>query len=221
MNPVTKEYKVNLVEKKQLTISGNGDDKLWNNAIILTDFYSPWSTEKTKKIEFRALWDKENLFFNFTVFDAEIHIEKQDNSIKSIGKSDRVELFFRSNSLLSPYYCLEIDPSARIMDFKAYPDRNFDFEWNWPKNNIIVKSKLKTNAFTVEGAISISSLKALHLIKNNQMEVGIFRAKYSKTKSGDFEPTWITWINPNTTTPNFHVASSFGRLILDESKINN
>ena len=216
MIPEMKEYEVNLIKEKQLTISGKGDYIVWDSAQILTDFCSPWSNEKGTEITFKALWDRENLFFNFTVLDTEIHIEKKDDSFESIGNSDRVELFFRTNDALNPYYCLEIDTTGRIMDFIAYPNKNFDFNWNWPKNDLAVKSSANANSFTVEGAISIKSLKNLNLIKNNTIEIGVFRAKYTKRQNGCFEPNWITWINPNTETPNFHIASSFGVFILKE-----
>jgi hypothetical protein len=216
MIPEIKEYEVNLIKNKQLTISGKGDDIVWESAQILTDFYSPWSNKKKSKIIFKALWDREKLFFNFTVFDTEIHIEKKEDSFESIGNSDRVELFFRTDDTLNPYYCLEMDTSGRVMDFIAYPNKNFDFNWNWSKNDLAVKSSANANSFTVEGAISIKSLKNLNLIKNNTIETGVFRAKYTKRQNGCFEPTWITWVNPNTETPNFHIASSFGVFILKE-----
>jgi hypothetical protein len=211
-----KEYKVHLIKKQQLTNSGNGNDLVWDKAHFLTDFCSPWSTEKGKDVIFKALWDRENLFFNFTVLDTEIHIEKKDDSFESIGNSDRVELFFRTDDAMDPYYCLEIDTRGRVMDFIAYPNKNFNFNWNWPKNELIVKSFVKANSFIVEGSISIKSLRNLNLLKNNRIETGIFRAKYIKTQNELVKPNWITWINPNTKTPNFHIASSFGVLILKE-----
>ena len=211
-----KEYEVRLIEKKSLNISGNGDDTVWENAIILTDFCSPWSTEKGTKVTFKALWDREKLFFNFTVLDTEIHLEKRDDSFDSIGKSDRVELFFRTDSTLNPYYCLEIDPAGRIMDFMAHPNTNFNFNWNWPKNDLVVKSTVNADSFSVEGSISMQSLKTLNLIKNNKIETGVFRAKYIKRQNENFEPNWITWVNPNIETPNFHIASSFGVFVLKE-----
>ena len=209
-------YNVNLIEKNQLNISGKGDDVLWNKAAILDNFVSPWNTDKKSEIIFKALWDRENLFFNFTVFDTEIHIEKKDDSVESIGNSDRVELFFRPDDSLNPYYCLEIDTCSRIMDFIAYPNSNFDFNWDWHQNNLKVKSSINADSFIVEGSISIKSLKRFNLINNNIIETGVFRAKYKKTQNKTFEPTWITWVNPNTETPNFHISSSFGRFILQE-----
>lgn len=211
-----KNYNVNCIEKDTLILTGKGDDSLWQKAELLTDFVSPWDIKKPKKIEFKAMWDTENLFFCFTVYDNVIHIDKTDNSFESIGNSDRVELFFRINASLNPYYCLEIDPTPRIMDFKAYPNKNFNFEWNWPINDINVKSQINSNNFTVEIAITIKSLKNLNIIKENKIEIGIFRAKYNKLENSIFEPTWISWVNPNTKNPNFHIPASFGVLNLME-----
>lgn len=209
-----KKYQVNLVENNQLIINGKGDSQLWDKAVILDDFISPWDADKVLKIEFKALWDSTNLFFCFTVFDSSVHIDTTDDTIASINESDRVELFFRSDASLNPYYCLEIDPTPRVMDFIAYPNKKFDFDWNWPKNNLTVKSFRNENYFTVEGAISIESLRKFNLIKDNKIETGIFRAKYVEQDDSSFEPTWITWVNPNTETPNFHTPTSFGKLHL-------
>lgn len=207
-------YKVNLIESAKLKITGKGESEAWGRSEVLTQFLSPWDTKEPSRIEFRALWDGIHFFFCFTVFDTNIHIDTKDNSVDSIGNSDRVELFFRPDDSLNPYYCLEIDTSARIMDFIAYPDKKFDFNWNWPKKDITVQSSKNEESFIVEGTISLDSLKKLNLIKENKIETGIFRAKYNSENGINFEPTWISWINPNTETPNFHISSSFGVLHL-------
>ncbi|MNF25193.1 hypothetical protein D3C84_58030 [compost metagenome] len=177
MEQEAEKYKVNLIKEDQLIITGKGTDLLWNEASTLNHFVSPWQSEKQSEIEFKALWDGKKLFFCFTVFDTVIHIEKKDDSFESINNSDRVELFFRPDDSLNPYYCLEIDTDGRLMDFIAYPNKNFDFDWNWPKNDIAIKSCINKNNFTVEGEISIASLNRFHLIKDNKIETGIFRAK--------------------------------------------
>lgn len=211
-----KKYKVHLIEKSQLEITGKGDNSLWNQAEILTDFTSPWSANLPSKMEFKALWDGVNLFFCFTVFETLIRIDKKDDSIQSIGNSDRVELFFRPDNSLNPYYCLEIDIAARIIDFVAYPDNNFDFEWNWPQGHLEVKSSIQDQSYSIEGSISISSLKMLNILNDNKIETGIFRAKYNEIEKSIFEPTYISWVDPNTNTPNFHLPSSFGILHLQD-----
>jgi hypothetical protein len=209
-----KNYNVNCIAKDALLITGKGDNPLWSSADVLLDFISAWDDNAPEKIEFKALWDTKNIYFCFTVFDNLVHIDKKNNSFDCIGNSDRVELFFRTDANLNPYYCLEIDPTARIMDFIAYPDKNFNFDWDWPKKDLFVKSHINNDSFTVEIAISISSLKKLNLIKENKIETGIFRAKYYEQENSTFEPTWISWVNPNTKSPNFHTPTAFGVLKL-------
>jgi hypothetical protein len=210
-----KAYKVVKIDENLLKINGKGNHALWEKAIELTDFSSPWKHTPIKKITFKALCDDTNLYCCFKVDDAEIHLDTTDDTDSSINNSDRVELFFRTNEELNPYYCLEIDPTPRLMDFKAKPNKEFDFNWHWPKEDISIKSDIQANHFIVEMAISLHSLKQLDVLKNNKIEAGIYRAKYNKQEDGNYEPTWITWVNPNTETPNFHTASSFGVLHLE------
>ena len=102
------------------------------------------------------------------------------------------------------------------MDFKAHPNKKFDFNWNWPDNDMKVVSQRNENYFTVRIAISIQSFKDLSLLKENRIETGIYRAKYNKIENEkEYQPTWITWVDPNTDEPNFHIKSSFGVLELD------
>ena len=211
-----KEYQVVLQDKSQEKEEQNPMVSFWENANCLTDFCSPWKSDPLLKIEFRALWDLENFFFNFRVFDTGIYIDQKDDSFDSIGNSDRVELFFRTNESLDPYYCLEMDTAGRLMDFRARPNKEFDFEWKWPKTDFEIKTSKDEISFTVEGRISIKSLKELNLIHNNTIEAGVFRAKFLENEKRQYEPTWISWVNPDTETPNFHIASSFGKFILME-----
>ncbi|WP_286968870.1 sugar-binding protein [Flavobacterium sp. UBA4854] len=209
-----KEYHVEIIDKNEKNVTQILDSFFWEKANCLTDFTSPWNNDPVLKIEFRALWDLDYLYFNFQVFDSEVYIDRKDNSTDSICNSDRVELFFRKDEKLSPYYCLEMDVDARILDFEAYPNWNFDYNWKWPEKQLEIQSVKEQNSFTVVGRISIASLEKLDLIHDNIMEVGVYRAKFSKDGNGNYEPTWISWINPNTAEPNFHIASSFGKFVL-------
>jgi hypothetical protein len=211
-----KEYQVVLLNEKQKKGTDFSVLSSWEKANCLTDFSSPWKNDPISKIEFRALWDLENFYFKFVVFDRDIYIDQKDDTVESIGNSDRVELFFRTDDSLNPYYCLEMDTSARIMDFEAKPNKDFDFNWKWPKEHIKVQSSKDANSFTVEGQISIASLEELNLIRNNTIETGVYRAKFSIGENKNYQPTWISWVDPNTPEPNFHIASSFGKFILQK-----
>lgn len=209
-----KEYQVKLMSKNHMNFNESMSVPFFEEANCLTDFCSAWNEDPISKIEFRALWNLENFFFNFRVFDTDIYLDQKNDSFDSIGNSDRVELFFRTNESLNPYFCLEMDASGRLMDFKARPNKNFDFDWKWPKIDLDIKTSKDEISFTVEGRISIQSLRELNLIQDNSIEAGVYRAKFSKNEKQEYEPTWISWVNPNTETPNFHIASSFGKFRL-------
>lgn len=212
-----KTYKVKFIKKNTKDLQEDCNS-IWEKANSLLDFNSPWNNEPVKKIEFKAFHNSENIFFRFKVDDDEQYIYPSSHKNDSINNSDRVELFFRSDSNLNPYYCLEIDTTSRIMDFEAKPNKEFDFNWNWPSKHLKVESKINSSNFIVDITISIQSLKDLSLLKDNLIETGIYRAKYNQIEDGSYEPTWITWVNPNTTSPNFHIPSSFGLLELEKNK---
>lgn len=215
-----KIYPVNKIDTDEMKINGKADHPSWDKAFVLRDFSSPWHFEAVADIEFRALHDGENLFVSYKVTDSSLHIDSTDNSKNSVDNSDRVELFMRSNEHLDPYYCLEIDPLARVQDFKAWPNRQFDYLWDWPKQDISIKSHITATSFSVELMLTIDSLKRFNLIQNDgHIEAGIYRAEYNQQPNGAFEPTWITWVDPQTETPNFHIASSFGKLKLEHFKL--
>ncbi len=208
----TPVYKVK--KATEVTLSGNVDDPQWNVANNLTDFKSPWDNKPVDPIAFRALYDEEYLYFSFVVADNEVYTDLKDDSKESIAQSDRVELFLRSDNLLDPYYCLEIDTQPRVMDFLARPNRDFDLGWSWPAAGIEVKSAIDEQKFSVEGKLSLASLKALNLLKQDEdgyyLEVGVYRAKYTRETTGQNKATWITWIDPQTEYPEFHIKDSFG-----------
>ena len=208
----TPVYKVK--KATEVTLSGNVDDPQWNVANNLTDFKSPWDNKPVDPISFRALYDEEYLYFSFLVSDNEVYTDLKDDSKDSIAQSDRVELFLRSDYLLNPYYCLEIDTQPRVMDFIARPNRDFDLGWSWPAEGIEVKSAIDEQKFSVEGKLSLASLKTLNLLKQDEkgyyLEVGVYRAKYTRETTGQNKATWITWVDPQTEYPEFHIKDSFG-----------
>lgn len=204
----------NVKKVTEVTLSGNVDDPQWNVANNLTDFKSPWDSKQVDPISFKALYDEEYLYFSFVVSDNEVYTDLKDDSKESIAQSDRVELFLRSDNLLDPYYCLEIDTQPRVMDFIARPNRDFDLGWSWPTAGIEVKSTIDEQKFSVEGKLSLASLKTLNLLKQDEkgyyLEVGVYRAKYTRETTGQNKATWITWVDPQTEYPEFHIKDSFG-----------
>ena len=49
-----------------------------------------------------------------------------------------------------------------------------------------------------------------------RIRVGLFRADFSTTRANE-EPLWITWVDAAGPKPDFHVAESFGEMVLERS----
>lgn len=74
------------------------------------------------------------------------------------------------------------------------------------------KATTTDDGYDVEGKIPMKSLEDLKLINNHVMRAGIYRAEFSKPEASGKDPKmeWISWVDPKTANPDFHVASSFG-----------
>lgn len=196
-------------------LSGKGDDPQWKGAEVLTDFHFPWEKEKPYPTTFRALHDDKWVYFLFDVTDPAVHVEIKTNNKMEVAASSRAEIFFKTDDRLDPYYCLEIDPNARVLDYEARHHRQFDVAWSWPKDHLLIKTDRRKDGYTVEFAITKTSLTQLGLLKNNSLQAGIFRADCTPNPGAEPDFKWISWVKPDSPTPDFHIPSSFGLLILD------
>jgi hypothetical protein len=197
-------------------VSGKGDDSKWVNATELTDFIFPWESETPSFTSFKALHTNDWLYLLYKVKDNNINVLVKTNDKSEVVSSDRVEIFFRKNAKLSPYYGLELDPNGRIFDYQAEYHRKFTSSWSWPAGQLIVKANKEADGYTVEVAVSKSSLKQLGLIQGKRIEAGIFRGDCTEITEDNSKIKWISWVRPDSATPNFHIPSAFGVLLLED-----
>jgi len=209
-----KTYRV----KKVITdfqIDGIGNDSVWKEIEALTDFSFPWENESPPFLSFKAVHSLNWLYCLFIITDKKITVFVDNDDKREVINSDRVELFMRSNEKMSPYYCLELDPLGRILDYKADYYRKFDMNWSWPAHQLKVRTNQASDGYSVEVAITKKSLVELGLLRNQQMEVGLFRGKCLEIKDGETNMKWISWVIPDSATPDFHIPSSFGVFVLE------
>ncbi|MEX0313656.1 MAG: carbohydrate-binding family 9-like protein [Allomuricauda sp.] len=195
------------------------DDNIWQKANILNEFSQPWRSEPMQETTFRALHTDEYLYLRYDVKDNDLIIYDGYQKKRDIIRSDRVEIFIRKDEELKTYYCLEVDPNGAVLDFAASNYRVFDDNWTWPKGHLHTVGKILDDGYRLDMIISKESLKDLELLKDDTLEAGIFRADTdvlpdAENPDGDFK--WITWVDPNTKEPDFHVPTSFGKLVLSE-----
>jgi len=208
-------YFIKKITPGAVQVSGKGDSRDWRQANVLTNFVDPWDSVAAPATSFAALWDGEWLYLLYRVKDDTVIVPVKRNDKKEVGASDRVEIFLTTGPALTPYYCLELDATARVLDYTASYYRTMHYEWQWPKGQLVVKTSPTPDGYIVEMAISVRSLKDLGLLKEGRLQAGLFRAENKGTRNGRADLRWISWIKPSSVQPDFHIPSAFGALVLE------
>jgi len=228
-----KTYPVRYLPGARIQLDGRADEPEWSQARAETDFRFPWLSTAAPATEFRALCNDTDLYFTFKVHDEDIVVldklrDKQDEVFE-----DRVELYFGSDDrMLKDYYCLEIDSRGRAFDYRGSYYRRLDAAWSWPW--LQTKAAPLPQGYEVEGRIPLASFEALgfpRLRPGVKIRCGLYRAEFSHDRSGrpvvqresihnrgrrfDGPPpleNWMSWVDPHTEEPDFHVPTSLGWL---------
>lgn len=225
-------YEVRYAPQWNVVLDGRLDDDAWRAARVERNFTFPWKEAAAPATEFRALCDEQWLYFAFRVHDADIFVLDSLRDEEDAVFEDRVEMYFARDAALQDYFCLEIDSRGRIFDYRGSYYRQLDSQWNWP--GVEAKASSFETGYCVEGRIPLASFPALGLPPlrpGARLRAGLYRAEFSHDRSGkpvvqqdsihnrgrrlDGPPPleeWMSWIDPQTPEPDFHVPSSFGWL---------
>jgi hypothetical protein len=205
-------YKVQNIKKSLFSRKKMNNDAFWQNSTALTSFILPWNNEAPPTTIFRALADTKRFYFRFDVIDTNIIVSKDKSGKMAVLDSDRVEIFFRSDEKMALYYGFEMDPAGRVLDYKAGFYRKFDYSWSL--DSVTVRSEYTINGYRVWGCFPLDVLRDLNLLKDNKLQVGLFRGKCIAEAGGAVSFKWISWVRPDSETPDFHLPSAFGELRL-------
>lgn len=204
------EYHVISASGSMIRPDGTKDEKAWADAKEIRSFSNPWNKEVSPETSLSMLRDEKYLYFFFDVSDDEVVTAPGFQQERDIEKGDRVELFFSKDKDMRKYYCFEIDPEGRTLAYAAQHYRKMDFDWDAPAG-FEVAARPRPGGYTVEGAIPLEFLEGL---KNGEtVFFGAYRAEFSREDNKLVE-NWLTWVDPGTASPDFHVPASLGKLII-------
>lgn len=163
----------------------------------LQQLFAPWDGLTDNTVV--TLWTtKENICFKYVVEDSDIILCEPYTDELCVNPEDRIEIFFSARPEMDIYYCAEIDPMGRVMDYSSLYYRQFDYEWNF--STISIESEITENGYIVAGSIAKQELKDLG-IDLKGLYMGIFRA--------DFHPVerenWYSRLAPYREFPDFHI----------------
>lgn len=192
---------------KELKVDGIISEREWKQGEMVDGLVAPWDTDYIDYTKFNAFVSNDYFNFCFNVIDSTL-ITLPFKDELTITREDRVELFFSSSTTLMNYYCIEIDPNGNVLDYSAKYYRDFGERWNFKSAEIA--TKITNQGYLIEGRILIDELKMLGI--SEEFYLGIFRADFKSQISDDV--TWISWINPLSLNPYFHIPSALGRVTL-------
>lgn len=210
-----------------VTLDGAVDEAVWKDVPAIGGaFLYPWENVEPPATTFKAFHDGDTFYFSFVCKDKQVLVrEDWAGERATVDVEDRVELFFAPSPVdkavdykLPVYYNVEVDAKGRVHDYSmVFYRAEMNSDWNMP--GLKAAGKRTADGYSVEGRIPLSSFRELGLLtgaNGNVIITGAFRAEFSGDvgKPDAIEQRWISWIDPETAVPDFHVESAFGRFVL-------
>lgn len=150
--------------------------------------------------------DGSDYVFTFSVTDETPCSLPQTSSKRDLEWEDRVELYFSPTADLSkPYYCAEIDPLGRVLDYRAAYYRDFDYSWGF--TTLRTTHARTATGYRIECRIARAELDSLG-IPETSFHMGVFRADLDE--SGNL----VAWgsMAPMNDPPDFHRPCMFSQI---------
>lgn len=227
-------YPVKWIPDAKIVLDGRADEPAWSRAALENRFPFPWKRAAAPATEFRALCDGRHLYFSFRVDDGDIVALEKLRDEEDAVFEDRVEIYLGRDEDMKDYYCLEVDSRGRVFDYRASYPRQFDPRWNL--EGLEAKAAALPRGYELEFRVPLAALAALgfpELRPGVRIRCGLYRAEFSHDRSGrkadpaaslhtmgrtlDGPPPiedWLSWVDPKTAEPDFHVPSSLGWLAI-------
>jgi hypothetical protein len=193
-----------------IQIDGQITEPAWQHSHSLRHFRFPWSERPAPSTQFRAVADGTRLYFAFEAEDDDVVVATNFGGEHTVDREDRVEIFFARDAALEGYYCLEIDPLGRVHDYAARHYRRFDSDWTC--QGLRAAGRIRPGGYVVEGSLPLATLSEClgrPIEPGSMLRIGLFRAEFRRDTQGDANDNWLSWVQPGTATPDFHVASAF------------
>lgn len=203
-------YQVAHIQGQQPLLDGRRDEKFWQAVQPVTGFMNPWNREVEPATALSLAYSTDGLYFHFDVRDNEVILANDFRKERDIEMGDRVELFFSKDKNMGAYYCFEVDAAGRVLSYAAQHYRKMNYDWE-PPVGFRVAARRKEGGYAVEGVVPTDFLENLGTA--GVLYMGAYRAEFSRRDSV-VEENWLTWVNPATTKPDFHVPSSLCKVSL-------
>lgn len=159
--------------------------------------HAPWDVLNDSTV-FHCFTDEDDFYFLYEVQDTTIVLSDNFTGESDVEKEDRVEIFFSAEKDMDIYYCAEIDPLGRLLDYSSSYYRNMDYGWDF--KTMKLWSSLTSSGYVVGGSVSKRELENLGIDVSRSFYMGIFRADFKP----DTPENWYSYIETDDNFPDFH-----------------
>lgn len=173
----------------------------------INGLYAPWDS-LSDRTKFRCFSDAETFYFVYEVEDSTLTYTSDFKGESDVEKEDRVEIFFSPTKDMSVYYCAEIDPLGRVLDYSSRYYREMDYGWDF--STLRLSGMVHDGGYCVWGSVSKSELIDLGCNLEGGFHLGVFRADYRP----DMTVTWYSAVITNDKFPDFHKPDVLFRAII-------
>lgn len=158
--------------------------------------------------KFRCFCDRDNLYFFYEVKDSTVTLTENFKGESDVEPEDRVEIFFSPESDMRQYYCAEIDPLGRVLDYSCRFPSIMDYSWNF--STLETLGRLTGDGYSVYGKISKNELERLGLKPCKTVYIGVFRADFH----ADGTVNWYSYVETDDESPFFHKPDMLFRAVM-------
>ena len=159
--------------------------------------HAPWDGLEDDTV-FRCFSDEGSFMFFFEVTDSTLTCSEDFHGEATVELEDRVEIFFSPKPSMENYWCAEIDPLGRVLDYSGHYYRDIDYGWNFRSLRLI--GQLTKNGYIVAGKVSKAELRELGCDLEGGFWMGVFRADYRS----DLSVNWYSAVSTDDISPDFH-----------------
>lgn len=224
----------------KITINAGLAEPDWQRAETIELAAFPWQ-EQTGGLKQRTfaklLWDDRFLYVAFVAQDVDITGERKPRD-QEVWMDDCVEVFLDPEEADGEYLGFEVNAQGSLFDYRAKLYRELDISYS--PNNVDVASYLErrrndpqnqAGKYVIEMRIPLSALTGRKVVryklaKEGPAEVlpvkpgttvglGLYRVDHN-TIGGQKTIAYSLWKAPWTDRPDFHLLSTFGRLVFVE-----
>lgn len=178
-------------------LNGNGDAFVVSPSAAIDGLHAPWDGLEDNTL-FRCFSDGDSFYFYYEVTDSTPTYAENFDGEATVENEDRVEIFFSPKRSMDDYYCAEIDPLGRVLDYSGHYYRDIDYGWDFRTMRLV--GQLTENGYIVAGKVSKDELCELGCDLGNGFWMGVFRADYHP----DMTVNWYSAVSTDDISPDFH-----------------